>query len=123
MMQSQLIKKVRQQRRQMRVRRRLFGTAERPRLAVHRSLKHISAQIIDDVAGKTLVSASSLEPDVRGGIKSGGNRQAAEVVGKRLGEKARAQGILRVAFDRRHNRYHGRVQTLAEAVRKAGLEF
>ena len=90
---------------------------------MHRSLKHISAQIIDDVAGQTLVSASTLEPDVRSAVKSGGNRQAAEAVGKRLGEKARAKGIARVAFDRRHNKYHGRVRALADAARKAGLEF
>ena len=122
-MHSQMMKKVRQTRRQLRVRRRLFGTPGRPRLAVHRSLKHISAQIIDDVAGQTLVSASTLEPDVRSAVKSGGNRQAAEAVGKRLGEKARAKGIARVAFDRRHNKYHGRVRALADAARKAGLEF
>ena len=118
-----VIKRVRQERRQLRVRRRLFGTTERPRLAVFRSSKHIYAQIIDDSAGRTLVSASTREPDVRSQVKSGGNKQAAEVVGQRLGRKAIEQGITKVAFDRRHYRFHGRVQALAEAVRKTGLQF
>ncbi|MBI3465281.1 MAG: 50S ribosomal protein L18 [Planctomycetes bacterium] len=117
------INRVRQERRQLRVRRRLFGTTERPRLAVFRSSKHIYAQIIDDSAGRTLVSASTREPDVRSQVKSGGNKQAAEVVGQRLGRKAIEQGITKVAFDRRHYRFHGRVQALADAVRKAGLQF
>ena len=118
-----VIKDVRRERRQLRVRRRLYGTPERPRLAVFRSSKHIYAQIIDDSAGRTLLLASTREPDVRSKVKSGGNKQAAEVVGQRLGRKALEQGITKVAFDRRHYRFHGRVQALADAVRKAGLQF
>ena len=118
-----VIKDVRRERRQLRVRRKLYGTAERPRLAVFRSSKHIYAQIIDDSAGRTLLSASTREQDVRSKVKSGGNKQAAELVGQRLGRKALEQGITKVAFDRRHYRFHGRVQVLADAVRKAGLQF
>lgn len=122
-MYAHAIKRVRQVRRQLRVRTKLSGTAERPRLAVYRSLKHIYAQVIDDAAGQTLISASSMEPDVRSEMKSGGNMQAAELVGKRLGERALKKGITRVAFDRRHCKYHGRMRALADAARKAGLQF
>ena len=122
-MHAHAIKRVRQVRRQLRVRTKLSGTAERPRLAVYRSLKHIYAQVINDAAGQTLVSASSMEPDVRSEMKSGGNMQAAELVGKRLGERALTKGITRVAFDRRHYKYHGRMRALADAARKAGLQF
>jgi large subunit ribosomal protein L18 len=120
---DQTTKRIRQHRRQLRVRKRLFGTTERPRLAVFRSLKHIYAQIIDDSAGRTLVAASTAEEDVRSQVKSGGNKQAAEVVGTMLGKRATEKGINRVAFDRRHYKYHGRVQALADAARKAGLQF
>ena len=113
----------RRERIHLRQRKRILGTTERPRLSVFRSSKHIYAQIIDDSAGRTLVSASTREPDVRSQVKSGGNKQAAEVVGQRLGRKAVEQGITKVAFDRRHYRFHGRVQALADAVRKAGLQF
>jgi large subunit ribosomal protein L18 len=105
------------------VRRRLLGTSERPRLAVFRSSKHIYAQIIDDLAGITLVAASTVDPDVRSQVKLGSNRRAAEIVGSLLGERAKGKGIGKVAFDRRHYKYHGRVQALADAVRKAGLQF
>ena len=115
--------RVRQVRRQLRVRRKLFGTPERPRLAVFRSSKHIYAQIIDDSAGRTLVSASTREQDVRSQVKSCGNKQAAELVGQQLARKAVENGIAKVAFDRRHYRFHGRVQALADAARKAGLQF
>ncbi len=120
---DQTTKRIQQHRRQLRVRKRLHGTSERPRLAVFRSVKHIYAQIIDDSAGKTIVAASTAEPDVRSQVKSGGNKQAAELVGKVLGERAVGKGISRVAFDRRHYKYHGRVQALADAARKAGLQF
>ena len=116
-------KRVQQVRRQLRVRRKLFGTSERPRLAVYRSSKHIYAQIIDDSAGRTLAAASTVEPDVRSQLKSGGNKQAAELIGQRLGKLAVEKGITKVAFDRRHYKYHGRVQALADAARKAGLQF
>jgi large subunit ribosomal protein L18 len=117
------LKQVRQRRRQLRVRRRVNGTAERPRLAVFRSQKQIYAQIIDDHAGRTLVASSTVEPDVKTALKSGATRQAAEAVGKRLGEKALSQGITSVAFDRRHYKYHGRVKALADGARQAGLKF
>ncbi len=117
------IKRVRRERRQLRVRRRIFGTPDRPRLAVFRSLKHIYAQIIDDSSGRTLVAASTVDPDVRSKVKSGGNKQAAESVGAVLGTRALEKGIKQIAFDRRHYKYHGRVRALADAIRKAGLEF
>jgi large subunit ribosomal protein L18 len=116
-------KQIRRHRRQLRVRRRMLGSTERPRLAVFRSSKHIYAQIIDDLAGKTLVSASTIDADVRSKVKSSANKQAAELVGSTLGERAKEKGIDKVAFDRRHYKYHGRVQALADAARKAGLQF
>ena len=117
------IKQVRRHRRQLRVRTRIFGNGERPRLAVFRSSKHIYAQIVDDSTGQTLVSASSVDKDVRSKVKSGGNKQAAELVGTAIGTRAKDKGIGKVAFDRRHYKYHGRVQALADAARKAGLQF
>ncbi len=97
------------------------GVKARLRLTVHRSHQHIYVQIIDDQAGKTLVAASSNDKD--GKLKYGGNKQAAEAVGKRIAEKAKAAGITKIAFDRGPYRYHGRIAMLAEAARKAGLEF
>lgn len=104
-----------------RIRRRLKGAPERPRLAVFRSLKHIYAQIIDDTGGRTLVSASSAEKQSR--IGGGGNLQGARQVGRLIAERARQKGIQRVVFDRGGYLYHGRVKTLAEAAREGGLEF
>lgn len=104
--------------RHTRIRKRVSGTAERPRLAVYRSLKHISVQLIDDTKGHTLVSASSTEA----GIGSG-NQDGAMSVGKAIAERAKAQGITAVVFDRGGFRYHGRVAKLAEAAREGGLEF
>lgn len=117
------LKKIRRLRRRRNVRHNVFGTLERPRLSVFRSLRNISAQLIDDVAGKTLCSASTVNEEVAGQIKRAGNRAAAEVVGRLLGERARMHGIRKVVFDRNGYRYHGRVKTLAEAARKTGLEF
>jgi large subunit ribosomal protein L18 len=111
------------QRRKFRVRKRMRGTQDRPRLSVARSHKHISAQIIDDIEGKTLVSASTLEKDVGSSLKSGGNRTAAQAVGKAIAERAKAAGITAVCFDRGSYRYHGRVAELANAARKGGLSF
>lgn len=108
-------------RRHTRVRKRVRGTPERPRLAVFRSNKHISVQVIDDRAGRTLVSASTYEPDLRGGPTS--NKEAAARVGSLVAERARAAGIERVVFDRGGFLYHGRVAAVAEAAREAGLEF
>ena len=114
-------KQVGRLRRHRRVRKRVTGTAERPRLAVFRSNKHISAQVIDDVAGRTLASASTVETDLR--TNPGGNRGAATAVGKLLAERAKAAGVQTVVFDRGGFRYHGRVAALADAAREAGLEF
>ncbi len=106
-----------------RVRRRVAGTADRPRLTVFRSLKHIYAQVIDDRTGRTLVSASTLDRQVRQQVRNGGNVAAAKIVGRVVAERARAAGIERVVFDRGGYKYHGRVQALADAAREAGLQF
>ena len=110
-------------RRRHRVRRNIRGTAERPRLAVFRTHKHIYAQIIDDASGRTLVSASSVDKQLRGTLGFGGNKQAAEAIGKAVAERAQATGVKKVCFDRGEFRYHGRVAALADAARSAGLEF
>ncbi|HVP12541.1 MAG TPA: 50S ribosomal protein L18 [Phycisphaerae bacterium] len=122
-MKATVLKLVRRERRKRRVRRRVFGTPERPRLSVFRSLKNISAQLIDDEGGRTVCSASSLNKAVADQLKTGGNKAAATVIGQILAERARMQGIRKVAFDRSGYRYHGRIKALAEAARKAGLEF
>ncbi len=109
------------ERRHARIRRRLAGTPERPRVAVNRSNRHISAQIIDDVAGRTLASASSIEAALRS--TGGGNVAAATAVATVLAERARAAGITTVVFDRGGFDYHGRVAAFAEALRAGGLEF
>ena len=103
-----------------RIRRKLSGTPERPRLAVFRSVAHIYAQVIDDTKGATLVSASSVD---KGGKTNGGNVAAAKAIGKLVAERATAQGIKSVVFDRGGYQYHGRVKALADAARAAGLEF
>lgn len=108
-------------RRHNRVRKKVSGTPERPRLAVFRSNKHISAQVIDDVAGRTLAAASTVEPELRAGPTS--NKEAAAKVGRLVAERARARGITKVVFDRGGFLYHGRVAALADAAREAGLEF
>jgi large subunit ribosomal protein L18 len=110
-------------RRHMRVRKKISGTAQVPRLSVFRSLTHIYAQIVDDVAGRTLVSASTLDPDIREQVAGLSKTEQAKVVGKRLAEKARAQGLTRVLFDRGGYKYHGRVKALADASREGGLRF
>ena len=110
-------------RRHRRVRKRVFGTPERPRLAVYRALRHVYAQIIDDTAGRTLASASTRSPEVREGLQNSGNCDAARTVGKRLAEKALAHGIRAVVFDRGGFKYHGRIKALADAARDGGLVF
>ncbi len=110
-------------RRHLRVRKKVFGTAQRPRLNVFRSLDHIYAQIIDDEVGHTLVSASSLEPELRKQVAGLSKVEKAKVVGRVLAERARAAGIEKVVFDRGGYRYHGRVRALAEASREGGLVF
>jgi large subunit ribosomal protein L18 len=104
----------------VRIRRKLRGTAERPRLAVFRSLAHIYAQVIDDDAGATLVSASSVD---KGGKTNGGTVAAAKAIGKLVAERAKEKGVKRVVFDRGGYQYHGRVKALADSARAAGLEF
>jgi large subunit ribosomal protein L18 len=115
-------KQVARARRHHRVRKRVSGTAARPRLAVFRSNRHIAAQVIDDVSGRTLAAASSLEAGVRSAGTTG-NRSASGAVGKALAERALAAGVTKVAFDRGGFLYHGRVAALADAAREAGLEF
>src|SRR5271163_558157 len=114
-MDQQKRKKVRQLRRRRHVRKQITGTAERPRLSVFRSSKHIYAQLIDDLTGVTLAAASSTNKEVKTGAAYGGNVKAAVVVGKKLAEVAKAKGINKAAFDRGHYRYHGRVKALADA--------
>jgi len=106
-----------------RVRKKIDGTPERPRLNVFRSLKNIYVQIIDDTTGNTLVAASTLDEAIKGKLASGGNKEAAKEVGKLIGQKAVEKGIKQVVFDRGGYLYHGRVKELAEGAREAGLEF
>ncbi len=113
----------RRQRRQFRVRNQLRGTPDRPRVSVFRSNRHMSAQIIDDLNGRTLASAGTLDSSLRDQIAKKGNKEAAAVVGKALAERALAAGIKTVRFDRGHYKYHGRVAALADAAREAGLSF
>ena len=113
-------KKASRQRRHLRVRKKVFGTPERPRLSVYRSEKNIYAQIIDDVNAVTVVSASSLEKDFAG---KGGNKEGAKLVGELIAKNALEKGITEVVFDRGGYVYHGRVQQLAESAREAGLKF
>ena len=117
--------KVLRRRRHARVRRKVSGTAERPRLAVSRSLRHITAQVIDDTAGRTLAAASSVDKELRDARRGsgGGNVNAAQAVGRLVASRAKAAGVSRVVFDRGGFAYHGRVAALAGAAREAGLEF
>jgi large subunit ribosomal protein L18 len=107
--------------RHLRVRKKIEGTTERPRLNIFRSAKHVYAQIIDDAKGVTLVSASTVEKD--SGIDNGGNIEAAKTIGTLIATRAKEKGIVKVVFDRSGYLYHGRVQALADAAREAGLEF
>lgn len=109
--------------RHMRARKKIHGTAERPRLNVFRSEKHIYAQIINDDLGSTMVAASSLDKELADKISNGSNKEAAKLVGELVGKKAIEAGIAKVVFDRGGYIYHGRVKELAEAARQAGLEF
>jgi large subunit ribosomal protein L18 len=119
-------KEDRRQRIKFRIRKRVRGTAERPRLSVFRSVSHIYVQVIDDLAGTTLAAASSVEPAVKAKLADGArasNSKGAVVVGEAIAERLKSQGISRVVFDRNGFLYHGRVKEVAEAARKAGLEF
>lgn len=110
-------------RRGYRVRKKIRGTPERPRLTVSRSHRNLACQIIDDATGKTLVAVDTKDKEVRTSVPYGGNKAAAQQIGKLLAEKAVAAGIKAVAFDRGHYKYHGRVAALADAAREAGLSF
>lgn len=114
---------VRRLRRQRHVRKRLFGSPERPRLCIFRSSKHIYAQVINDETGTTLASASTMDPEIKGQASYGGNKAAASLVGKAVAERAKQAGIDKICFDRRSYKYHGRIQALADAAREAGLQF
>lgn len=116
-------KNVTRKRRHKRIRRNISGTSERPRLNVYRSLQNIYAQIIDDNNGYTLISASSLDPEIKEKLNGGSNREAAALVGELIARRAKANNIDRVVFDRGGYLYHGRVKALAEAVRNEGIEF
>jgi large subunit ribosomal protein L18 len=117
------IKNEARQKRHLRLRKRVSGSAQKPRLNVFRSLNHIYAQIIDDQSGMTLVSASTLEKEVRGSLEYGGNTEAAKAVGSSIAKRALDKGITKVVFDRGGYIYHGRVAALAAAARESGLEF
>ena len=106
-----------------RVRTRVTGTPERPRLCVYRSLGHIYGQIIDDRSGRTLVAASSIDKETKKNLKGGGNIASAKAVGKIIADRAKAAGVVKVVFDRGGYKYHGRVKALADAAREAGLQF
>lgn len=109
--------------RKKRIRKKIFGTPERPRLSVFRSARHIYAQLIDDLAGRTLAAASSLSPEIRGELAGLKKTEVARVVGRLLAEKAKSRGIGKVVFDRNGFLYHGRVKTLADSCREHGLVF
>jgi large subunit ribosomal protein L18 len=110
-------------RRRFHVRNKLRGSTDRPRLCIHRSLKHFSCQLVDDLSGKTLASASTRDKVVRSDVGNGGNCDAAATVGKLIAEKATAAGIIAVKLDRGHTRFHGRVKAFADAAREAGLQL
>jgi large subunit ribosomal protein L18 len=116
-------KEASRQRRKKRIRKRVSGTGERPRLCIYKSLQNIYAQLVDDGAGKVLTGASSLTAEVKGDIKYGGNKDSAKKVGEYIGKKALGMGITSVVFDRNGFKYHGRVKALADGAREAGLIF
>lgn len=110
-------------RRHKRIRKKIFGTAERPRLCVYKSLKHIYAQLIDDESHRVITGVSTLTPSIRQLTTKGGNKEAAKLVGKAIAERALAMGIKKVVFDRNGFKYHGRIKALADSAREAGLSF
>ncbi len=117
------IKEVKRYYRHQRIRKKVSGTSERPRLSVHRSLKNIQAQVIDDAQGKVLLGISTLSKDIRSKVKYGGNAQAATALGELVAAEAQKKGIKQVTFDRGGCIYHGRIKAFAEAARQGGLEF
>ena len=120
---KQINKKANRKARHLRVRKKVSGTPQKPRLNVYKSNTNIYAQIIDDVNGKTLVSASTLDKDIKTSVENAGNMEAAKKIGEVIGKKALEQGIEDVVFDRSGYQYHGKVKELAEAAREAGLKF
>ena len=116
-------KNAKRQKRHLRTRKHIVGTAERPRLNVFRSLNNIYAQVINDVTGETIAAASSLDKDLKDSIAYGGNLEGAKAVGTAIANRAKEKGVEKVVFDRGGYLYHGRVAALAEAAREAGLEF
>ncbi|MEW6662800.1 MAG: 50S ribosomal protein L18 [Bacillota bacterium] len=120
---TKIDRKVLRSKKHQRVRNRIKGTAERPRLSVYRSLNHIYAQVIDDQKGITLVAASSVEKGLRDTLSTGGDLKAAKEVGKLIAAKALSKGISKVVFDRGGNIYHGRIAAVAEGARESGLDF
>lgn len=111
-------------RRHMRLRQKVKGTAQRPRLCINRTLKHIHAQLIDDVAGITVAAASTVQSDVAAQVQGGkGSREAAKIVGQIIAQRARDKGVEAVVFDRNGNQYHGAIKEFAEAARESGLQF
>ena len=119
-------KEDRRQRIKYRLRKRAVGSAERPRLSVFRSVSHIYVQVVDDMSGRTIAAASSVEPAVKGSLKKnvkGGNIAGAKVIGKTIAERLIEKGVKRVVFDRNGFLYHGRIKAVADAARQAGLEF
>lgn len=118
-----LEKEALRKKRHARVRKRAIGTADKPRLNVFRSIEHIYAQVIDDSTGHTIVSASSLDKELKGKIKTGGNVEAARMVGELVGKRAIEKGVKAIVFDRGGYKYHGRVAALADGARAAGLQF
>lgn len=116
-------KNIKRKTRHLRVRKKVFGTPERPRVSVYRSLKNMYAQLIDDTTGSTLVSASTLDENIKGKIDNGSNKEAAKLVGQLLAQRALEKGINSVVFDRGGYIYHGRVKELAEGARDGGLQF
>jgi large subunit ribosomal protein L18 len=116
----------RRQRIKYRIRRRVSGSVERPRLTIFRSVSHMYVQVVDDASGKTIASASTVEPSVKGALAkkaSGGNVEGAKAIGKTIAERLIEKGVKRVVFDRNGFLYHGRVKAVADAAREAGLEF
>jgi large subunit ribosomal protein L18 len=111
------------EKRHVRIRKKIVGTKERPRLSVRRSLNHLYAQVIDDIEGKTLVQLSTLSKELKEGLKTAGNVKGASALGTALAEKCKKAGVTKVVFDRAGYLYHGRVKALADAARKGGLSF
>lgn len=117
-------KRFRHRRARLRIRSKVRGTEERPRLCIHKSLRYVYAQVVNDLTGQTLVQASSMESEIRGGLEGGAKtKAAARLVGAKVAERAKAKGIEKVVFDRGGYVYHGRVKELADGAREAGLQF